>query len=89
MPSIFTSLRNDLYIPIFHEVGEPYFHFLTSSSVAKMAFLSAYKTLTPIEKITRKERWELYRYVIEAFPTYERMDKMDAARIIYTIGNLL
>lgn len=79
----------DLYLEMFHKKGEDVFGFLCKNTLSKRVLMTHYKKFPPIENVTKKERWDLYRYVIQRFPEMERMDKMESARIIYTIGNLL
>jgi len=78
-----------LYLDMFYQRGGEALPTLTKLTAPKLVWLSIYKDFPPIESISKKERWDLFRYVIASFPEYERMDKMDAARIVYTIGNCL
>lgn len=78
-----------LHLDMFYNRGEEALPFLVKSSVSKIVWLSIYKGIEPIETISRKERWELYKYVISTFPLFDRIEKREAAIIIYTIGNML
>lgn len=83
---ILKSLRDNVYLKTFHEKGESYLTFLCESRVARMAFLSAYKELEPI---SREERKGLKVYVTAMFPDKSARFRVEAIRIIYTVGNLL
>ena len=55
----------------------------------KKLWLSKYKSLPPIEDMPEKEKKEMKSYVIAMFPTKTIEEKLNACKIIYTIGNCL
>lgn len=86
----FKSLIENVYLPYFHEKGEKALEYLCfSGSVAVKSFLSAYRHLSPIEQMPEKEKQELKKYVLELFPTKTPEEKIQACKIIYTIGTIL
>lgn len=62
---------------------------LLTSAVPRMAFLSAYNDLEPIEKMGKKETIEMYRYVIGLFPEASNPERKIICKVLYTIGTLL
>lgn len=85
----FDNLINELYLPQFSKEGEKSLPVLISSRVARMDFMAAYRDLLPIEKMLEQEKIELKKYVHELFPNKTVEEKLEAAKIIYTIGTLL
>ena len=83
------QLIDDLYIPMFHTKGEAAIPLLVNGSVPKMCFLSAYKHLPPIEEMPEQEKKEMKQYVISLFPEKTTEEKLEACKIIYTIGTLI
>lgn len=89
MPQPFDDLIKNLYLPYFNEVGEKAIPFFVNTSVGKMAFLSAYKTLEPIESMPENEKKEMWKYVNDLFPDKSEEEKLEACKIVYSLGNLL
>lgn len=54
-----------------------------------MVFLSAYKRLPPIEEMPEKEKAEMKAYVKELVPRGTVEELVNAAKIVYTIGNMI
>jgi hypothetical protein len=85
----FDSLIDRVYLPLFNKYGEPCIKSFINSSVSKMAFLSAYKKIPPIETLPDNEMGETMAYVNDLFPDKTEEEKLEACKIIYTIGNRL
>jgi len=85
----YDSLINEVYLPLFNKKGEEAIPLFISSTIAKQAFLSAYKTLPPIELMPDKEKREMKLYVIQMFPEKTIEEKMECCKIIYTLGSLI
>lgn len=85
----FQRIIDELYLPYFNNEGEKAIPFLVNSGVSKMAFLAAYKKLPPIEEMAEREKKEMKQYVIDLFPDKTAEEKIEACKIIYTIGTLL
>lgn len=85
----FNSLIDEVFIPYFHKHGESSIPFLVNSRMSRLSFLSAYRHLPPIEQMEEQEKKEMKKYVIELFPDKTPEEKIEACKIIYTIGNLL
>lgn len=77
------------FIQKFHEQGEAVLPFLCESSVSKMVFMAKYKTFPPIETLEPEAKTEMKKYVHEMFPGKDVHFKLQAAKIIYVIGNLI
>ena len=73
----------------FHVIGEGMIPFFVNCSLPKGLFLSKYKTLPPIEEMLENEKSEMKKFVIGLFPNRTTEEKLEACKIIYTIGNLL
>lgn len=86
--SIYESLK-ELFISMFHERGESAIPFLCNSSIPKEVFLCYYKNLPPIEGMPEREKTEMKAFVNDLFPEKTIEEKVDACKIIYTIGTLL
>lgn len=82
------EMRN-FYISKFNEYGEPFLITLCNLSLAQTLFLDAYKKLEPIENMPPDEKLDLKKYVHGMFPTKNVDFKLKAAKIIYTLGNLI
>jgi hypothetical protein len=85
----FKSLIEEVFLKHFQKNGEASIPHLVNGIVSKMAFLSAYKRLTPIENMPVNEKKEMKKYVIAMFPEKSPEEKIEACKIIYTIGTLL
>lgn len=84
----YDSLIEKVYIPYFHRHGEPSIPFFVNGLLSSRVFLSAYKNLPPIDKIEKKEKDEMKKYVRDLFPNKTPQEKLDACKIVYTIGTL-
>jgi hypothetical protein len=84
----YDSLIKKVYIPHFHQHGESAIPFLVNGLLSSKVFLSVYKTLPPIEEMEKKEKDEMKKYVRDLFPNKTPEEKLNACKIIYTIGNL-
>jgi hypothetical protein len=82
------SLRR-FWLEKFHEKGEAIMPFLVNSTLSKQLWLNKYKELPPIETMPEKEKKEMKQYVISMFPEKTIEEKLEACKIIYTIGTLL
>jgi len=83
------ELIDTVFLPYFNKNGEDSIKFLVNGSLSKNAFLSAYKYLSPIENMPDNEKKEMKQYVISLFPEKTTLEKMEACKIIYSIGNLI
>jgi hypothetical protein len=77
------------YIAMFHEKGESVLPVLCSLTIPQNLFMEKYKSLPPIEKLEPEEKTKMKKYVHELFPDKDVAFKLQAAKIIYTIGTLL
>lgn len=59
-----------------------------TSSVAKMVFLSKYKSLPQIETLSNEDKIGWRKFVNGEFPETTPEFRLDAIKIIYTIGVL-
>ena len=82
------ELVEKIFLPYFMKTGEASIKFLVNGSVSGMAFLSEYKKLKPLEALNKKEKDDLKKYVIDLFPEFTSEQKLNACKIIYTIGTL-
>lgn len=85
----YDELIEKIYLPCFHKQGEGIIPFLVNGAISKAAFLSAYKKLPPIEKMPNEEKHEMKQYARALFPNKTPQEKLDACKIIYTIGSIL
>lgn len=85
----YDGLIEKVYLPFFNKHGEEGLPALINNSISRMAFLSAYRDLPPIEQMPEKEKKEMKLYVINLFPNYTVEEKLIACKIIYTIGTIL
>ena len=86
--NVHQSMR-EFFIGIFNERGEAAIPFLCKSSVSQQVFMSAYKSLPQIETLTPEEKTDMKKYVHNMFPGYPAEFKLQAAKIIYTVGTLI
>jgi len=77
------------FVKNFHEKGEPYIRFVCLSTLASNLFMRAYKRFPPIEELDQKEKLSLKKYVHEIFPGMSIPEKLKAAKVIYTLNQLL
>lgn len=85
----FQNLIREVYLPYFNAKGEMAIRFLVLGNLPRKAFLSAYKTIPGIEKMPDKEKKEMKKYVSEMFPDMTLEQKLEACKIVYTIGTLI
>lgn len=85
----FNELILNVYLPHFNTAGEDAIPGLVNGRVSRLAFLSAYKRLQPIEKMEEKEKKEMKAFIIQMFPNKTTAEKLEACKIVYTIGSLL
>lgn len=78
-----------IYIEHFHKHGEESIPFLVNGKLSSKVFLAAYKRLPPIEQMPEDEKKEMKAYVNDLFPEKNQEEKVNACKIIYTIGNIL
>lgn len=83
------GLIDEVYLPYFNKEGERAIPLLVNARISRLCFLSAYKHLPPIEQMEVKEKTEMKRYVINLFPEKTIQEKLEACKIIYTIGSLI
>lgn len=77
------------YIQKFHEQGEVVLPVLCSLTIAQKLFLDKYQSLPPIETLPLEEKTEMKKYVHKLFPGKDVHFKLQAAKIIYTIGSCI
>jgi len=77
------------YLSEFNRRGEQALKDICNLKVPSEIILWEYKKLEPIEKMPEKDKKELKIYVHELFPKKTVQEKLNAAKIIYTIGSLL
>lgn len=83
------GLIEKVYLPQFHKHGEKAIPSFVNSSVARQAFISAYKSLPPIEQMPEKEKKEMKQFVNETFPGTTPQFRLEACKIVYTVGTLI
>lgn len=83
------DLLKKVYLPHFQQKGEKAIPYFVTAIIARRSFLSAYKKLDPIENMPKKEKSELKKYVNDLFPDMSTEEKMDACKIIYTLGSIV
>ncbi len=84
----YRTLIDQVYLPMFYEKGEAAVQGLLGSSIARLAFLAAYRDLVPVEKISQQEQNELLEYVQSIWPEKTEEEKKEFQKIIYTIGTI-
>lgn len=77
------------FISKFNEQGEEALKTICNLSLAQTLFMSKYKELPPIETLTPEAKLDMKKYVHAMFPGKTVEFKLQAAKIIYTIGTLL
>ena len=77
------------WIGKFHAIGEPMIPLFVNCSLPRQLWLSKYKTIPPIEQMPDHEKKEMKAYVIAMFPDKSIEEKLEACKIIYTVGTLL
>lgn len=78
-----------LFLKMFNERGEQALSFLCTASLPSQLFMSKYKDFAPIETLLPEEKKKMKLYVHELFPGKTVEFKLQAAKIIYTIGTML
>lgn len=71
------------------EMAEEYLKFLCGSTVARNLFMYRYKDFPALETLPAEEKTEMKRYVHNLFPGKPVEFKLQAAKIIYTVGSIL
>lgn len=79
----------DVYLDHYRKNGEASLKFFVESTVPSLFFLIIYKGLKPIEEMPEPEKTDFKKYVIEMFPDKSTEEQVKAAKIIYTISQLL
>lgn len=79
----------DMYLGLFQARGEPILIAICNCKVPSMVFLEAYKKFPPIEQMPEKEKKEIKLFVHKTFPSKTVEEKLEAAKITYTLGTLL
>ncbi len=77
------------FIQKFHEQGEEGLKTICNLSVAQTLFMSKYKDFPPIETLPPEDKTDMKRYVHNLFPGKTVEFKLQAAKIIYTMGNMV
>lgn len=85
----YNSLIENVYLPLVREKGEQVLRSMVLLTIPKQSFLEAYKTISPMETMNDQEKKEMKEYVIAMFPEMSSLEKLEACKIIYTIGTLL
>lgn len=88
MKCVYDGLIKENFMPYFHKHGESSIPFLVEGKISSMVFLWAYRKLAPIEKMPKNEKDDLKKYVRNLFPNFTPKQKLNACKIIYTIGTL-
>lgn len=70
----------------FHARGEEMIPFFVNTTLSRQLWLNKYKELPPIESMNEKEKKEMKQYVIAMFPNKTTAEKLEACKIIYTVG---
>lgn len=83
------GLIEKVYLPYFYKTGEAAIPFFVNGIISRQAFLSAYKDFPPIEEMPENHKKEMKRYVIDLFPNKTIQEKLEACKIIYTLGSML
>jgi hypothetical protein len=78
-----------MYLNEFQQKGEPVLKAICNCAVPSKVILEKYKTIAPIEMMNDKEKSEMKKYVNGLFPGATPQFRLDACKIIYTIGTLL
>jgi hypothetical protein len=77
------------YLQKFNEQGEEALKVLCNLTVPQKLFMEKYKSFPPIETISPEEKTKMKQYVHEMFPDKDVHFKLQAAKIIYTIGSMI
>jgi hypothetical protein len=82
------SIRQ-FWVGEFNKFGEQVLPFQCNSTLMRSLWMNKYKELPPIEEMPEKEKKEMKTYVISMFPNKTIEEKLEACKVIYTIGTLL
>lgn len=89
----YDSLIENVYLKIYRtkngEDAERCLLSLINGTVSKMAFLSAYRNLPPIETLSDFDKKELKTYINTLMPGKSGEEKLVGCKILYTIGTLI
>lgn len=90
---ILTDLRENLFLKTYRSKSgvdaENYLRCLCTGRISKIVFLAAYKKLPPIEEMPDHEKKEMKLYIHELLPGRTVEEKLDACKVLYSIGTLL
>lgn len=78
-----------VFLKMFNEKGEQALPFLCAAPLPSHLLMNKYNDLPPIETLSPEEKKKMKLYVHELFPGKPVEFKLQAAKIIYTIGTLL
>lgn len=79
----------DFWIGKFHAKGEEMIPFFVNCRLPKMILLATYEKLLPIETMPDKEKKDMKAYVNQMFPNKTIEERVEACKIIYTLGTIL
>lgn len=77
------------FIKKFHAEGEKVLPVLCSLALPRKLFLSKYADFPPIETLPDDQKKDMKRYVHDMFTGKSVEFKLEAAKIIYTLGNMI
>jgi len=77
------------FIQKFNEQGGGGLKTICNLSLAQTLFMDKYKSLPPIEALPPEQKIDMKKYVHEMFPGKSIEFKLQAVKIIYTIGTIL
>lgn len=80
------SLIQEIYVPLFHQNGEPFIKTICNSKVPMQVFLTAYQKVAPIPP---EEVEELFAYATELYPEETEYFRNDVAKVVYTLSKYL
>lgn len=87
--SITKSLIDNVYLPYLQQHCEAAIVPIVRSTVARKCFLSAYEKLPPLSDMPEKEKVEMKTYINQLFKNETPQFRLDACKVVYTIGNLI
>lgn len=79
----------DMYLGLFQAKGEEVLIAICNCKIPSEVVLSAYKKLKPIEEMNDRDKKEMKAFVNLTFPNKTMYERLDACKIIYTIGSLI
>ena len=87
--SIMKSLIENVYLPYFQQHGEAAIVPLVKVDASRKCFLAAYEKLPPLSEMPEKEKIEMKAYINQLFKNETPQFRLDACKVVYTIGNLI